>query len=74
MGSGTHQDAIMSVRQNQASTGEPILKRTRKAQSQGECSIRVNITSVGRDILGIEPGDDLDVEVYQDHIRVAPEE
>lgn len=64
----------MSVRQNQSSSEEPIIKRTRKAQNNHGTSVHVNITSVGRDILSIEPGDDLDIEVYEDHIRVAPEE
>jgi hypothetical protein len=65
----------MAAREEQVSTGEPILTRSRRAQPNGKGkAVRVNITREGRDILDIEPGDDLEVEIYGDHIRLVPSE
>lgn len=62
----------MAVRQTNAGESEPIVTRQRRALEDGGAA-RVNLTKVGCDALGIEPGDDLDVELYDDHIRVKPE-
>jgi len=71
MGRNPHQDAIMAVRQSEAGDSEPIIDRTRSAVPNGD-SVRANLTKEGRDILEIEPGDDLSVQVYHDHIRIYP--
>lgn len=73
MGRNPHQDAIMAAREKQTDQGEPIIERERSAIANGD-SIRANLTREGRDILGIEPRDSLRVQVYDDHIRVIPEE
>lgn len=73
MESESHQDSIMAVRESQAGEAEPIVSETRRAQEDSSYS-RVNLTKVGCQILGIEPGDDLKLEVFGDHIRVLPEE
>lgn len=68
------QNAIMQARQSKAATStDPIVTRTRYAQPNGE-AVHSNLTKTGRDILGIEPGDPLVVEVYTDHIEIVPEE
>jgi hypothetical protein len=73
MGDRSHQDAIMAVRQEEAEDSEPIVTRTRKAKDYGS-GMEVNLTSVGTDIHDIQHGDELDVQIHDDHIRVVPEE
>ena len=74
MDSGSHQESIMAVRQSAADERDPILTETRKVQGNNDSSVEVNLTSAGRDILGIEPGDELEVEVYGDRIALVPRE
>jgi hypothetical protein len=64
-----HQDAIMATRQSQVNTDDPIVTRERTAQANGD-AVRSNLTKAGRDILGIDPGDALTVQVYTDRIEI----
>lgn len=72
MASSSHHDAIMAVRESEADDGEPILERTRTVQADRD-SIRSNLTAEGRDIVGLEPGDDVTVKIFHDMIVVVPE-
>lgn len=74
MGSQTHREAIMSERVSQTSEGEPIVERERKVQLRNESSVMANLTKEGRDIVGIEPGTTVTIQVFNDHLRVFPEE
>lgn len=63
---------MISERQTQTGPSEPIVTRSRTAQANGN-SVEVNLTEIGRDVLGITPGDDLHVRVYGDRIEVIPD-
>ena len=57
-----------------AQNGEPLYEKSRIAQAiRG--SVRVNIPSEGRDLLGITKGTEVDVNIYRDAIVIrVPEE
>lgn len=69
------QDTIMAVRQSKAQNneGEPVVTRERTATGD-EGRVRSNLTETGKDILGIEAGDTVEVKVFLDHIEVWPAE
>lgn len=51
---------------------EDRLTRNAKAAGGSDNCIDVNITELGATLLGVTPGDVMLVEVYHDHIRIAP--
>lgn len=69
----SHEEAIMATRQDEVDEGEPLYSRIRKAQ-ENDNSIRSNLTESGPDIIGVQGGDDLVVQVFDDHWEIWPKD
>jgi len=65
-------DTVRNVRQDMAETGEPLLERERKVQGMGAggATPYVNTTVEGCEIVGIDVGDDVSVQIYRDRIVI----
>jgi len=67
----SHQKSIMEARQSNADDTDVVISRERKA-TENKNSVRVNLTKVGADIIGVEPGQMLEVRVFDDHFEIWP--
>lgn len=64
----------MATRESLADPDEPIHSPEAPVIDQGNGSARVTIPGHVCDMLGIEPGDDLDLDAYRDRIVLSPQE
>lgn len=68
-----HRESLMEAQHDQASAGgEPVIRERKASPNNG--GVRVSLPKFGSDRLGIEPGDELQVEYHGDHFRIAPKE
>jgi hypothetical protein len=65
-------DAVRNVRKEMIESGEPLLERERTVQGMGSgrSTPYVNATAEGCDIVGIEIGDDVTVQVFEDRLVI----
>jgi hypothetical protein len=65
-------DTVRNVRQDMTEPGEPLLERERTVQGMGAggATPYVNATAEGCDIVGIDIGDGVSVQVYEDRIVI----
>ncbi|MFW5905838.1 MAG: hypothetical protein ACOCUO_03245 [archaeon] len=73
--SPTHQDLLSDARMALADRDEAIKTHSRKVRSESESETPVcNLSEDAREIVGIEPGDTVDVHVFMGFVVIKPEE
>lgn len=60
------EDRIMSERECIKDEGEPIKTVERSVCRDGRSGLKHTIPMLARDLCGIEDGDDVEIEIYQD--------
>jgi bifunctional DNA-binding transcriptional regulator/antitoxin component of YhaV-PrlF toxin-antitoxin module len=68
------QSAVLSHRRDHASDKEPLFTESISVVSRGRSSLGHTIPSEVRDILGLEKGDEVKIEIYADGYFVTVED
>lgn len=64
----------MATRETLADPGDPIHSHNIPVHDNGDTTARVTIPKHVREMLGIQPGDEIDLEAYRDRVVLSPKE